>query len=158
MTIEYVRMDSTHIDDVANLEKLCFTIPWSAHSFDIELKNKVAYYLVAICDGSVVGYGGVWQVAGEGHITNIATHPQYRRMGVGAGILSKLIEFARTNNLEFLTLEVRKSNQAAQKLYEKFGFKVAGERKRYYEDNNEDAIIMTKTAKTGDGSVSCISF
>ena len=134
-----------HIDDIMLVEKLCFTIPWSKNAFIQELKNnKFSKYISAIVDNRVVGYAGMWIIFDEGHITNIAVHPEYRKTGIGTMLLGKLIEISKKNAIEKLTLEVRESNMAAKTLYTKYGFKAEGIRKSYYADNGEDAIIMWK--------------
>jgi len=143
--IEITRTSVDHIDDIMIVEHLSFRIPWSREAFIEEVtRNKFAYYLSAKADGKVVGYAGMWCVCGEGHITNIAVHPGYRRNGVGSKLMESLIEYARQNKITAMTLEVRKSNLAAQRLYKKFGFVEDGLRKSYYADNGEDAIIMWK--------------
>ncbi len=131
--------------EVAEIEKKCFSVPWSEKSFRDEIKNKLAVYFVAKTGGRCVGYAGFWNVSGEGGITNVAVLPEYRRRGVGSLIIEEMIHTANALNLELLTLEVRKSNSAAQRLYRKYGFDIIGERKRYYSDNSEDAWIMTKS-------------
>lgn len=131
--------------EVAEIEKKCFAVPWSEKSFRDEMKNELAVYFVAKNDGHCVGYAGFWNVSGEGGITNIAVLPEYRRQGVGSRIIEEMIHTANSLNLDLLTLEVRKSNTAAQSLYSKYGFDIIGERKRYYSDNGEDAWIMTKS-------------
>jgi ribosomal-protein-alanine N-acetyltransferase len=131
------------IDVVWTIEKLCFSIPWSRQSFVLEIeKNKCARYFVAEDSGVVVGYGGVWLVVDEAHITNIAVHPLFRRRGIGRAILRALMTEAHRIGIEKMTLEVRISNKAAQGLYRKLGFIEMGVRKGYYSDNNEDALIM----------------
>lgn len=145
MDITVRNMNKYDIDDVMKIEKLCFSVPWSKESFLIEItKNKCAYYIVAELDGKVVGYGGFWAIIDEGHITNIAVHPDYREMGIGSSIIEGLISKAKEKAITSMTLEVRMTNYIAQSLYEKFGFVPMGKRKNYYLDNNEDAIIMWK--------------
>lgn len=136
------------IPEIAALEKVCFKVPWSEKSFRDEMLNKLAVYLVAKDNGKCIGYAGFWNVSGEGGITNVAVLPEYRRQGVGSMLITEMIKVSETLKLDLLTLEVRKSNTAAQGLYSKFGFEIIGERKRYYSDNNEDAFIMTKTFET----------
>ena len=138
-------MTAEDVPEIAALEKQCFTLPWSEKSFRDEMANKLAIYHVAKDNGACIGYAGFWNVSGEGDVTNVAVLPEYRRMGVGSSLVAEMIKTAENLKLELLTLEVRKSNVAAQKLYEKFGFEILGERKRYYSDNGEDAYIMTKT-------------
>lgn len=141
--IEIKEMKLEHLDGVMTIEKLSFRIPWSKNSFIEEINdNELAVYFVAVSEEQVIGYGGVWKVFDEGHITNIAVHPEFRRCGAASRILGQILNMCDENNIKSLTLEVRKSNYAAQKLYEKYGFKAEGLRKRYYADNNEDALIM----------------
>ena len=125
------RAEARDAEAITELEKVCFSQPWSYESIYHDVaENKLSFYLAAETEGKVIGYAGIWNIAGEGHITNVAVSPEYRRKGVGeSGVLSH-------------TLEVRKSNAGALRLYEKHGFKIAGERKGYYEDNGEDALIM----------------
>lgn len=143
--IEITRMTRDDVPEIAELEKVCFTLPWSEKSFRDEMANRLAVYFTAKDNGKCVGYAGFWNVSGEGDVTNVAVLPEYRRRGVGSSLVAEMIKTAEKLKLEMLTLEVRKSNTAAQKLYEKFGFEILGERKRYYSDNGEDAYIMTKT-------------
>ena len=140
-------MTAEDIPEIVALEKKCFTLPWSEKSFRDEMANKLAIYFVAKDNGACVGYAGFWNVSGEGDVTNVAVLPEYRRMGVGSSLVAEMVKTAENLKLELLTLEVRKSNIAAQKLYEKFGFEILGERKRYYSDNGENAYIMTKIIK-----------
>jgi len=134
-----------HIDDIMVVEKLSFKIPWTRESILEEIKNnKLARYLSAKVNGRVVGYAGMWCVCNEGHITNIAVHPEFRGVGLGTRLMESLIDIAKREGISSLTLEVRKSNIIAQNLYKKFGFEECGIRKSYYADNGEDAIIMWK--------------
>lgn len=132
------------VAEIAELEKKCFALPWSEKSLRDEMSNKLAVYIVAKDSGHCAGYAGFWNVSGEGGITNVAVLPEYRRRGVGSMLIAKMIKIALDLKLEILTLEVRKSNTAAQGLYIKYGFDIIGERKRYYSDNGEDAWIKTK--------------
>ncbi len=145
MDIEILKMQDNDIEEIAALEKKCFSVPWSEKSFRDELQNKLAHYFVAHKGGHCIGYAGFWNVSGEGGITNIAVLPEYRKQGIGSMLMTEMIKTAVKLNLELLTLEVRKSNTAAQGLYTKYGFDIIGERKRYYSDNGEDAWIMTKS-------------
>ena len=131
------------IESIIQIENACFSVPWSRESFIKELQNPAAYYVGAACEEELAAYGGLWQVAGEGHITNIAVLPRYRRRGLGKHLLENMICFAGEQKLAFLTLEVRKSNLAAIGLYAGFGFVKTGLRKNYYADTCEDADIMT---------------
>lgn len=133
------------LSDILKIERLSFTTPWSRGAFLSELlENDRAYYLVARCGERAVGYIGVWIIAGEGHITNVAVHPDFRRNGVGTRLLNAIGELAREKGASRLTLEVRRSNTSAQRLYAALGFESAGIRRGYYRDNNEDAVIMWK--------------
>ncbi len=134
-----------HLDDIMEVEKLSFKITWSREAFFDEItRNEVAMYFSAAVEKKVVGYAGMWKVLDEGHITNIAVHPEYRGNGIGSRLLESLIEKATGTGIARMTLEVRKSNLAAQGLYRKYGFETVGFRKAYYADNGEDAIIMWK--------------
>lgn len=143
--VEIITTVPEHLDGIMAVEKLSFKIPWSRESFIEEItRNKFAIYISAVLDGMVIGYAGMWGVLDEGHITNIAVHPEFRNMGVGSLLLQGLIDRARERDISRMTLEVRKNNETAQRLYRKFGFEVKGVRKGYYADNGEDALIMWK--------------
>jgi ribosomal-protein-alanine N-acetyltransferase len=134
------------IDALAKLDSLCFTLAWSRSSFEFEIKeNLKAIYLVADYKGKIIGYGGIWIILDEGHITNIAVHPDFRNMGIGAKLLTDLIELSERRGANKQTLEVRVSNYPAISLYNKLGFKTAGKREKYYEDNGEDALILWRS-------------
>ena len=131
------------IDAVQEVERSSFPVPWPASAFRHELtQNRNARYVVARMRDRIVGYGGLWLMVDEAHITTFAVHPDHRRLRIGERLLQRLFEIAEVMNAEWLTLEVRASNLAAQKLYEKYGFRRAGVRRRYYSDNSEDALIM----------------
>lgn len=133
------------IDEVLDIEKTSFATPWTKEAFTLEItKNMLAKYVVAEIQGKVVGYGGIWLIIDEGHVTNIAVHEKYRGLGVGNKIMEGLIDICRDRNIVAMTLEVRKTNEVAKSLYDKYGFKEYGIRPGYYSDNNEDAIIMWK--------------
>ena len=136
-------MTVEHIDAVHEIETSSFAFPWSKNQLLEEVTtNKHAIYKVAIIDTVVVGHAGMWHIINEGHITNIATKTPYRNMGIGSLLVEALIEEAKKLEMIGLTLEVRTSNIAAQNLYNKYGFKPEGIRKRYYADTGEDAVIM----------------
>lgn len=148
-SIEIIKTSIEHIDDIMIVENLSFTIPWSREAFLEEIsRNKFAIYLSARVNGKVVGYAGLWSVCGEGHITNVAVHPEFRGNGVGSKLLESLVDLANRGKIQSMTLEVRKSNTIAQGLYKKFGFEVCGSRKAYYADDGEDAIIMWRYGTT----------
>jgi len=134
------------VGQIADLDKICFSVPWSEQAFDKELKeNDLAFYILAeVKDtGQIVGYAGVWLIRGEGHITNVAVHPEFRRKHIGMEIVEVLMKESRKQaGTKTFTLEARKSNTAAIELYKKFGFLEVGIRKGYYQENNEDAVIM----------------
>ena len=137
------RMALSDVDDVQAIEKGCFSAPWSRNSFIQEItENKCARYLVVEYQNHVIAYAGMWLVIDEAHITNIAVHPAFRGKGVGERITRALMEAAQELGIRYMTLEVRRSNQIAQALYRKLGFVGVGFRKKYYEDNQEDALIM----------------
>ena len=150
--VRIVPMTSAHLDEVAELERVCFSTPWSRNMLAEELDNACSAFLVALDaeDGSVVGYAGLLVIADEGYITNVAVRPESRRGGVAGQLLDVFLKFAAANQLAFLTLEVRESNYAAIALYGSRGFRAVGRRKNYYEHPKEDAIIMTR--EFGDGT------
>lgn len=144
-TLEVRKMLIKDIPSVVEIEKRCFSVPWTKGAFETEIKkNKLALYLVAFMEDQVVGYGGMWMIIDEGHITNIAVHPDFQGKKVGEGITRALLEEAAARKLYRVTLEVRKSNIIAQNLYKKLGFVACGIRPGYYSDNGEDALIMWK--------------
>lgn len=150
MHVRIVPMNADHLDEVAELERICFSTPWSRNMLAEELDNLLSAFLVALDDADhVVGYAGVQVILDEGYITNIAVRPECRRQGVAAQLLQVFMDFARANKLSFLTLEVRASNYDAIALYGSRGFRSMGRRKNYYEHPREDAIIMTREFTDG---------
>jgi len=138
-------MTLADMDQVMIMEKLCFTLPWPRGAFEGELtQNAMARYLVAEIDGRIAGYAGIWLIFDEGHITNIAVHPDFQRRGVASALLQRVLSNAKACGIEACTLEVRRNNLAAQKLYEKYGFLPEGVRKGYYTDTKEDALLYWK--------------
>lgn len=116
---------------------------WAKSSFYDEMSNNLAkYYVAKTPAGELVGYAGTWHIIDEGHITTIAVKKEYLRNHIGEAIIQRIIDDCYKNNIKYLTLEVRVSNIPAIKLYEKYGFQSLGTRKGYYQDNNEDALIM----------------
>lgn len=138
-----VPMGEKHVPQMARIEALCFSQPWSEQSLRDELHAPLAHVLVCERDGAVLGYVGMRLVLDEGYITNIAVHPRFRRAGIGRALLGELRRYAERRGLDILTLEVRESNAGAQALYRACGFAPAGRRRRYYEEPVEDAILMT---------------
>ena len=137
------RMETEDIDGVYDVEINSFAIPWSKKSFSDEMSNSLAVYYVAEVQGRIAGYAGMWSVAGEGDVTNIAVHPDFRRNGIGNLLMKALFKEAESCDMSLITLEVRESNIPARSMYEKFGFEEVGTRKNYYADNHENAVIMT---------------
>ena len=134
MNVRIVPMTADHLDEVAELERICFSVPWSRNMLAEELDNLLSAFLVALDDsGKVVGYAGVQVILDEGYITNVAVRPECRRQGIAAKLLQVFLDFARANQLAFLTLEVRASNYDAIALYGSRGFRSVGRRKNYYE-------------------------
>ena len=145
MHVRIVPMTADHLDEVAELERICFSTPWSRNMLAEELDNALSAFLVALDDSDqVVGYAGLQVVLDEGYITNVAVRPECRRQGIASKLLQVFLDFAEANQLAFLTLEVRASNYDAIALYGTRGFRSVGRRKNYYEHPKEDAIIMTK--------------
>ena len=144
--VKIVPMAAEHLDRLEQLERMCFSRPWSKKMLAEELDNQCAAFLVAVEPDTekVVGYAGLLVVADEGYITNVAVDPSCRRQGVAGQLLQVFDSFAQGNHLAFLTLEVRPSNAAAIALYEGFGFAEAGRRRNYYDLPKEDALILTK--------------
>ncbi|SKA81016.1 ribosomal-protein-alanine N-acetyltransferase [Clostridium sp. USBA 49] len=142
--IEIVPFNENYINDIFKISTMSFTTSWSYESIKEELNNKFAKYVVAKINDIVIGFGGVWLILDEGHITNIAVHPEYRGIGAGDMIVEALIELCKLEGIKSMTLEVRASNIIAQNLYKKHGFIEAGIRKNYYSDTKEDGIIMWK--------------
>ncbi|MBQ0079122.1 MAG: ribosomal protein S18-alanine N-acetyltransferase [Eubacterium sp.] len=130
-------------EEIYEIEQLCFPDPWSLESLVYEFEeNERAFYVVAELDNKVVGYAGLWWIFDEGHITNVAVRPDYRQRHIAEGIMGVMLQFTNEQGIYHHTLEVRPSNDAAIKLYEKLGFEVEGRRKNYYANNGEDALIM----------------
>ena len=145
MHVRIVPMTADHLDEVAELERVCFTTPWSRNMLAEELDNYLSAFLVALDDNdNVAGYAGLQAVLDEGYITNVAVRPDCRRQGIAGKLLQVFLDFAKGNHLAFLSLEVRASNYDAIALYGSRGFRSVGRRKNYYEHPREDAIIMTK--------------
>lgn len=144
--VKIVPMAAEHLDRLEQLERMCFSRPWSKKMLAEELDNQCAAFLVAVEPETekAVGYAGLLAVADEGYITNVAVDPSCRRQGVAAQLLQVFDNFAKGNHLAFLTLEVRPSNAAAIALYEGFGFREVGRRRNYYDLPKEDALILTK--------------
>lgn len=137
------RMTLADVDQVVAIEAATFAMPWSKESFQQELtRNVAARYLVAELDGKVIGYAGAWVILDESHITNIAISEAYRGHGYGRKLTEALMQYLSNLGAAYATLEVRRNNERAQNLYKSLGYVGVGWRKRYYEDNREDALLM----------------
>ncbi|WP_203364619.1 ribosomal protein S18-alanine N-acetyltransferase [Bacillus sp. REN10] len=131
------------VEQVYEIEKNSFTVPWTKESFYKEMDNNLfALYHVAESEGQLIGYCGMWLVLDESQITNIAILPSYRGNGFGEKLLVHVMKAAKAKGAAVMTLEVRVSNTPAQNLYKKLGFQPGGIRKNYYSDNQEDALVM----------------
>ena len=131
------------LDEVLEIERASFSMPWSRGAFTYEIeRNRVARCWVTRDESRVVGYLCLWEVADEVHITNVAVHPAYRRRGVAREMLAAVLDDAVRRSLSVVGLEVRPTNAEARALYESFGFRVVGRRRGYYYDTGEDALIM----------------
>ena len=139
-----IPMSENHVAQVAALEKLCFSDPWSENSVAHEVTNKLAYWLVALEGDTVVGYIGSQTVMEETDMMNVAVHPDYRRKGIAEALVNGLVEALKERGSHCLTLEVRASNEPAKSLYEKLGFSQIGRRPNYYRNPREDALILRK--------------
>lgn len=143
--IEIRLLKKSDLDEIFLLEQLCFPEdPWSKHAFETEVDNPFSIFFVARDEdvGKMIGYGGIRLMHDIADITNVAVHPDYRGEGIGRKLLELLIRIAKEKNMTAITLEVRESNQPAQRLYSSAGFVHCGTRKRYYQ-GREDARIMT---------------
>ena len=145
MEVFFRRLGPADLDAVHLLELQCFTAPWSRKAFEKEFNApQRAIYYGAFYENSLLAYGGYWLILDEAHITNVAVRAQYRRRGLGRHLMQILEADAIQRDIRLLTLEVRRSNLAAQALYDQLGYTHVGARKRYYPDNAEDALIFTK--------------
>ena len=143
ITIDLAKKE--YLDDIYEVELDSFSIPWLKNDLEKDIfENAISIYVVALADGKVVGYAGMWHVVTEAHITNLAVSPDYRQQGIASLLVESLIKIAEEKEMIGLTLECRISNTKAQLLYKKYGFQHEGLRKSYYSDTGEDAIIMWK--------------
>lgn len=142
--IYITKMTTDDIDAVVKIEADAYgEHHWSKSSFYDEMNNNLAkYYCVKLSNEETVAYAGTWNIIDEGHITTIAVSPEYKRNHFGEALIVKILEDCYNSGIKYLTLEVRESNIPAIKLYEKYGFESLGTRKGYYQDNNENALIM----------------
>lgn len=144
MNIKIRQMEKSDVDEVVRLESLSYgEHHWSKESFYNELSNNLAHYYCAVDEeNTLLGYAGCWHIFDEAHITTLSVHPDYRKKGVAQNLIFSIVDDCYKNKIKYITLEVRESNIAAISLYEKNGFKSIGTRKNYYQDNNENALIM----------------
>ena len=142
--IEILKMDETHVSAIAEIEKLCFSDPWSENSISGELNSRLSYWLVAVQEGVLLGYIGSQSVLGESDMMNVAVHPDHRRKGIAEMLILQLMQDLKQRENLNLSLEVRASNMPAITLYEKLGFDTVGRRPNYYRHPKEDALIMKK--------------
>ena len=145
MRYDVIPAESKHIDGIFELEKACFSLPWTRENISAYLPDDMHTMLCAVDDaGKVVGYIGLMYVLDEGYIANVAVSQDHRRQGIGTKLLAALVNEAKKRSLSFLTLEVRESNESAIALYKNAGFSEVGIRKNYYDKPTENAILMTK--------------
>lgn len=142
--MKIMQMESRHLADVAELERICFSEPWSEKALEL-LLNDAAVAYVCEADGRAVAYVGMMLAFDEGQITNVAVHPDYRRRGLGRELMAAVAADARARGFVQIALEVRVSNRAAILLYERDGYTIAGKRPNFYREPREDALVMIKT-------------
>ena len=141
--LQIAAMRQEDISVVIDIESVSFSTSWPANAFSNEIsENKLAHYYVGRADGKIVAYGGIWVILEDSHITTIAVHPDYRGRGLGEQMLVHLLDEAMARGASWITLEVRESNDIAQRLYRKYGFTNVSVRRAYYSDNNENAVVM----------------
>lgn len=143
MHIDVIKATKQNIGDIAKIEIACFSNPWSEKSINESLSNPHSHFYIALVNGTVAGYMGLQIFCGEGYVTNVATLKQFRRIGVAKALINECLK----NEMDFITLEVRKSNLPAITLYQQFGFEKVGERPRFYSNPTENALLMTKYLK-----------
>ena len=144
--MELLLMKREHLEGVAELERLCFSEPWSEKALELFL-DRSAFAVVCTEEERVVAYGGMLTVLDEGQITNVVTHPDHRRRGYGNEVLSAMLDEAGRRGLGEISLEVRASNSAAISLYETAGFAIVGRRRNFYRQPTEDALVMLRSCE-----------
>ena len=140
--LRLVNLAEAHLQDVARIEKASNPSPWSEESFRAELKNPHSIFLVAMIGQEVVAFGGLWLVVDEAHITTLAVEPARRGQGIGKKLMQELLNIAHAKGMTCSTLEVRAGNEAALALYHSLGYVSVSCRRKYYPDNDEDAVVM----------------
>lgn len=147
MNLSIRRMNPEDLPAVLEIERRSMTLPWSERAYRAELRAPYSRPWVAEAEGRLVGVLVLWKIADEAHIATLAVHPDFRRRGIAAEMLRFALDEAEKEGAATALLEVRAGNEAAQALYRRFGFQVVGVRKNYYEDNGEDAWLMTRRAE-----------
>ncbi len=150
ITIE--KMKLSHLKRLAALEKVSFSTPWSEAGLRDELTRKDNRFFVASDENGIIGYIGANNVLGEVYITNIAVFPDFKRHGVGELLVNHLVKISQNEKADFVTLEVRESNEPAKRLYKKLGFSEVGKRTNFYEKPREDALIFTRYLLNGESN------
>lgn len=141
MKVRLALLAPEHLDAVMAIERLSNPSPWSVESFRSEIINPQSVFLVAISGSETVGFGGIWLVVDEAHVTTLAVHPDHRRSGIGRLLMNELLDRAKQSGMKCSTLEVRSENEPAIELYESLGYRRTATRRRYY-PNNDDATVM----------------
>ena len=145
--ITVIPMAREHIAALAQLEKECFSAPWSENALMEELSNPNAVFRVALKNGQVAGYVGMLHVLDEGDICNVAVFSQFRRQGIASALLQSLLDYAKEQKMALITLEVRESNQCAQAFYRTMGFEFVGLRKNFYDKPREHGVLMSRSVE-----------
>lgn len=145
--MQLIKFAPEHVSAAAEIEKLCFSEPWSEASLMMLAEGGYGTGIACVEDGTLVAYAGMVSVLDEGEIVNVATHPDYRRRGYARAVIDAILTLARERGVVALTLEVRESNVAARALYESAGFSTVGMRAGFYSHPREDAVIMTRTER-----------
>ena len=151
--MEIVRARNEFMDSIMEIERECFSIPWSENSIRFELASADAIFPVAVEDGQVLGFGILHKIGDEGELFNLVVSEERRGEGIGAALLDAALLQAKGMGVEKVYLEVRRSNTPARKLYESRGFAVCGMRKNYYEEPREDAMLMDLELQSADMGV-----
>lgn len=141
-TLRFEPLEEAYLPPILEIETEANSSPWSERSFRNEFINPQSIFRIAKVDGNLVAYGGIWMCVDEAHVTNVAVAKEMRGQGIGRKLMIELLSLAKQQGMTCSTLEVRASNEPALKLYERLGYVRAGVRKRYYPDNQEDAVVM----------------
>lgn len=137
-------LNLTHIEEICDIEKRCFSDAWSRQSFIDEIDNENSVFIVVKKEDKIVAYSGFWYIVDDAQIMNVAVDIAYKGMKISHILMKEMIQRARDKNMATMSLEVRVSNEIAINLYKGYGFEIVGVRKQYYQDNKEDAYIMFK--------------